>query len=70
LTDLAAVVPGDLTTAVTTTQTVLVAALVDLGKAQAARNLYTSELAARTDAVDFDAGAAVRIAFAALRGDA
>lgn len=48
----------------------LVAAMVALDKEQTARALYAAQLAARTAAVTFDAGAAERIAFAALRGDA
>lgn len=48
----------------------LVSALVALGREQAARSVYAAALAARTAAADFDAGAAARIAFAALRGDA
>jgi hypothetical protein len=70
LKDLAATVPATLASALATAEGTLVKDLVALGKEQAARDLYLAELAARTVATDFDAGAADRIAFAALRGDA
>lgn len=56
--------------ALATKESNLVAALVALDKEQTARALYAAELAARAAAATFDAGAAERIAFAALRGDA
>ena len=70
LNDLAATAPATLATALDTAEGTLVTDLVTLGKEQAARDLYAAELAAHAVAADFDAGAAGRIAFAALRGDA
>jgi hypothetical protein len=68
--DLSAHPPGPLVTDLEAKEATLVAALVALGKEQAARGVYAAELAARTVAADADAGAADRLAYAALRGDA
>jgi hypothetical protein len=67
---LAKSVPGTLASAVTTAEAALVAALVDDGKQRAAHDVYAAAVTARTVAVEFDASAADRIEFAALRGDA
>ena len=69
LTDLKDRPPAPLVPTLTAKEAALVDALLDLGKEQAARDLYAAELAARSAAAQFDAGAAGRIAFAALRGD-
>ncbi len=67
--DLADHPPGPLATDRTAKESALVAALLVLGRERTARDLYTAELAARNDSAAFEAGAASRIAFAALRGD-
>ena len=70
LTDLAGTPTGTLETTLGTAEETLVHDLVALGKEQAARDLYAAELAGRTAAAEFAAGAAGRIVFSALRGDA
>lgn len=68
LNDLAVNVPSPAVLAAA--EAALVSDLIELGRQQAARATYLGELASRTAAADFDAGAGQRIAFAALRGDA